>query len=163
MYSLVLSVIPSNIIISVIAPFSPPVAIEPAAFAGIVCDSFVRKPVTASVPSVPAVPVEPCAPSDPSEPPCTLNIVVVSDSESLETATVNGKSDLLKDENANANVLVPVPLLTDPPNDGVVNVLPPALVIVISLVAIVPLKFCWFTVKLIDVGVAELSSELSNA
>ena len=34
-----------------------------------------------------------------------------------------------KDENLN---FVPVPLLTDPPNDGVVNV--PALVIVISLV-----------------------------
>ena len=59
-------VIPSNTSISV----SPPVneAIAPVWSAGKVWDSFVRNPVTASVPA---------APSTPEVPPSSLNILVV--------------------------------------------------------------------------------------
>ena len=148
----VLLVTPSNTSISVEPPVNE--AILPLKSAANVWDSLVKNAVTAS---------EPAEPSEPVSPPTILNILDESLKESLDTAILSGKSDLLNDENGNANVLVPVPLLTEPPNDGVVNVAPPAFVIVISDVAIVPLKFCWLTTKFTDEGVAVVSTELSNA
>jgi len=92
--------------------------------------------VTASEPSEPSAPAAPVAPS---EPPSTLNTFVESDKlfALFDTDTVNGKSDFAKDENGTVNVCCPVPLLIVPLKDGVVSVLPPAFVIVISPVSIV--------------------------
>ena len=89
--------------------------------------------VTASEPAAPA------APSEPVSPPTTLNIFVESDKlfALFDTDTVNGKSDFVKDENGTVNVCCPVPPLTVPLKDGVVSVLLPAFVIVISPVSIV--------------------------
>ena len=99
-----------------------------------VCDSFVRNAVTASAPSVP------------SAPPCTFTTEILSLKVSLLTAIVKGKSVLFKDNPLNDKepLCCPDPLITFdvPPKDGVDIVAPPALVIVISPVAIVSDKFC---------------------
>ena len=117
--------------------------------------SLVKNAVTAS---------EPAAPSEPVSPPTTLNILVVSERlfALFDTDTVNGKSDLFRDEKGTVNVCCPVPPLIVPLKDGVLNVLLPALVIVISPVSIVWAKFCWATVNIIEDGVAVVSTELSN-
>ena len=65
---------------------------------------------------------------------------------SLVTESVKGKSVLFNDNPLNDKLPLccPEPLITFdvPPNDGVDTVEPPALVIVISPVAIVADKFC---------------------
>ena len=110
---------------------TPPLKSEttPDELAGNVCDSFVKNAVTASVPSVP------------SAPPWILNIVVVSVIPSLVTESVKGKSVLFNDNPLNDKLPLccpePLSILDVPPKDGVDIVEPPALVIVMSLVAIV--------------------------
>ena len=78
---------------------------------------------------------------------------------------VIGKSDFVNDspENDKLPLNWPEPFVTTPPNVGVVIVLPPSFVIVISDVVIVPVKFCWLIVNTIVSGVAVVSVELSNA
>ena len=104
-----------------------------------------------------------CNAETPFAPPSTLIIDVVSVTLSLVTDTVNGKSDLVRDENGSVNVRVPVPFVTVPLTVGVFIVLLTDVVIVISVPAIAPLRFCWFIEKTADVGVASVSVESSNA
>ena len=108
----------------------------PVASAANVCDSFVRKAVTAS------------APSCPSLPPSILNIFKLSSKESLVTSIVKGSFVLSPPtvEPTPPKVIepltCPVPLVTSATNVGSVNGLPPASLIVISPASTVPLKFC---------------------
>ena len=105
-----------------------------------------------------------CNADTPFAPPSTLIIVVLSVTPSLLTDIDNGKSAFAKDENGSVNVRVPVPFVIVPLTVGVLIVpLLPNLVIVISVPAIAPLRFCWFIEKTADVGVAEVSVESSNA
>ena len=58
---------------------------------------------------------------------------------------------------------IPVPLLTSLLSKSKLVTFPPAVDIVISLLLIVPLRFCCWKLKIIDVGSAEVSAVSSNA
>ena len=131
---------PSKTFTSVIPPAND--AMLPSESAGKLWFSFVKKTVTASVPSTP---------SDPSAPPSTLNTFILSSNESLVTSIVIGRSDFETTLPAAglaplSNVILPLsnpePSETTPPKLGVVIVPPPAFVIVILPVLTVPLRFC---------------------
>ena len=73
---------PSKTFTSVIPPAND--AILPPESAGKLWFSFVKKTVTASVPSTPSTPSDP---SDPSAPPSTLNTFILSSNESKNSYT----------------------------------------------------------------------------